>query len=250
MEEGVTPSEDVPVEPTAATAPLRPAGTPVTDHLAIIDEDARAKFGDETLEAIDSAHGDGGLPRMRAYEESPGKNIHGSYTTKMSLDVNYNLVEMPDEILISPTTPHPHMTFAHETGHYIDDWGFGVEGWASEESATMHKWREAVKGSDAFGELNDRKINPDKYVTRIKKDGKTFRLSTPEKYLDYTQQEREVWARSYSQYVAEKSTSSALKSELSTMLSEQKLPLQWQADDFAPIKDAIDEVFKERGWLG
>ena len=65
--------------------------------------------------------------------------------------------------------------------------------------------------------------------------------------LDYN----EMWARSYAQYIALRSEKPLLLRQLSPVsalpVSLHQL-LQWESDDFVPILDAIDALFRRKGW--
>jgi hypothetical protein len=62
----------------------------------------------------------------------------------------------------------------------------------------------------------------------------------------------EIWARSYSQYIALRSRSPELLASLDgfRMRAPTALyyPQQWEDDDFEPIDEAIERLFRRLGW--
>lgn len=63
---------------------------------------------------------------------------------------------------------------------------------------------------------------------------------------------QEIWARSYSQWVAQKSGDGLLLDQLESAVRESgksMLPEQWAAQDFAPVAAEIERLMQEMGWL-
>ena len=60
--------------------------------------------------------------------------------------------------------------------------------------------------------------------------------------------DEELWARSYAQYIAKKSGNQDMNAQLAEM-QESPFPSQWSDDDFAPIMEAIDGIFRAKGWI-
>lgn len=62
----------------------------------------------------------------------------------------------------------------------------------------------------------------------------------------------EVWARSYAQYIVSQSGAPELQLELDAARAPVPgrvyYPLQWADDDFQPIGQAIDTLFRRLGW--
>jgi len=80
------------------------------------------------------------------------------------------------------------------------------------------------------------------------KKGSSILMSFGKERAEYYLSPEELWARSYAQYIAKKSGNKAMLAELAK-LQDDPIPSQWSDDDFIEIEKAIDELFKERGWL-
>jgi hypothetical protein len=68
------------------------------------------------------------------------------------------------------------------------------------------------------------------------------------RYVIYLLQETEVFARSYTQYIAEKSGDATLLAELQ-MAQAMPYPEQWTIQDFAPISAEFDGLLAQQGIL-
>jgi hypothetical protein len=71
--------------------------------------------------------------------------------------------------------------------------------------------------------------------------------SYPE-FIEYSLQDKEIFARAYAQYIAEKSGDVILKEELASKTRSKIFQTQWSEKDFKPISEAIDKLFEEQGW--
>lgn len=67
-------------------------------------------------------------------------------------------------------------------------------------------------------------------------------------HVDYCLEPCELWARSYAQYIATKSSNQILKGELNVRINDL-LAKQWKPDDFTEIEEAFDRLFEKLGWL-
>ena len=72
-----------------------------------------------------------------------------------------------------------------------------------------------------------------------------------ENQVDYLLDAREAWARAYSQYIAEKSGNPVMLKELRAIVESpvEWSVRQWETKDFAPIREAIDTMFRDKGWI-
>src|SRR5204862_8008989 len=138
---------------------------------------------------------------------------------------------------IRPSGDHPVITSAHEAGHFLDHHGIGGAGEFATEAAVRGRppvaeladWLDAVNASDAIRTLRGMGANPN------------------ERYRRYLLDVREIWARSYSQYVAVRSNNQRMLGELARLVQRPVTggtyyPAQWDADDFKPIADAFDRL--------
>jgi hypothetical protein len=70
--------------------------------------------------------------------------------------------------------------------------------------------------------------------------------------MEYLLRPRELWERSYAQYVSFHSGDPALAREIAEIRTRRDLlyiPYLWDDDDFEPIASAIDDHFQELGWI-
>lgn len=122
------------------------------------------------------------------------------------------------------------ITFVHEFGHHVS---LGEEGNFSlnqfqdkiDRSTSLSKWRETVQASDTIKGLTERQ---DK---------------TKNGYDEYLLDDREIFARSYAQWIAVRSGDATLTDQLERNRSNNP-NFQWQDDEFEPIAQALDEHFK------
>lgn len=215
----------------------QPAGTPVSGALKV----SRSKKLDptrEALTAIDQVHGDGPLPEIPV-GTSTARSRLGAYWSSSTGEAK--------KITINVNGDHIRMTTAHEIGHFLDHHGIGAPGkWASERSDLLEVWRIAVKESQAYKTLLSVKPGP---VTIVLEDGRQMSYYRDGKYLRYLQTTRELFARSYAQYVATRSGNAAMRAELDKLVRDQvDIPTQWGDDDFAPIAQAFDKLFAFLEW--
>ena len=216
---------------------LTPNGAPVSNALQAV---GYKKVTANVADAIDRIHGDGRLPVIPVHRMTSRKH-YGVYRsirgTNRSVDIR-----------ISQMGDHKDLTLAHEIGHFIDQQGLPGHGFSSVSSEAMAGWRKAVSESEAIKQLKKVIAGPLSFEV----DGELFKVQ--KKYARYLMKTEEVWARSYAQYIAAKSENTLLKSQLSVLVDKRQHAFidyasQWSAEDFAPISDAIDDLFLEMGWL-
>lgn len=64
--------------------------------------------------------------------------------------------------------------------------------------------------------------------------------------------ERELFARSYAQYIALRSGDHVLLNQLDEVLKEdtvRDIVIQWSVKDFMPVGQAFDILFRKQKWL-
>ncbi|MBU4460304.1 MAG: hypothetical protein KJ579_07035, partial [Verrucomicrobia bacterium] len=199
-------------------------GAPVSDALTISPTGAHGKDLREALIAIDSVHGDGKLPPL-VIDQSAGAGNLGVYVSTWGGE--------PVRIGVRPATKggsHVLMTTAHEVGHFLDQQAFGLSGgkFASEKSPAFAAWRSAVDKSAAVA---------------------TMLQAAPPAQVAYYKSYREMWARSYAQFIAMKSQDQRMLVELSKTLNEYGSWRQWAAGDFAAVAAEIEKILKAEGWM-
>ena len=211
--------------------PPPPVIKPVSDAIRQFDiTKASEKTFREKLGAIDSVHDDGVLPGLTVtHEVSVGSA--GTYNRANDvLALRRNSVRDRELVIV------------HEIGHWIDWKGlpgsrFGYHSAAaSEVGPLLAEWRQAVDHSQAIENIMFKPLyqqNPG--------------------YQNYLLKPRELWARSYSQYIALRSGNEKLLAQVQAIRDGKNnlmLPdAHWTDEDFSPIAEAIDKLFTELGWL-
>jgi SPP1 gp7 family putative phage head morphogenesis protein len=209
--------------PVAVAAPPQTApgsGTPVSDALDVkIRAMAVRSEVLASIAAIGKVHTDGKLPRI-PITAAVGRGAIGVYC--------HNILRKATRIGVRATGPWKHLTTAHEVGHFLDHQSVDIPGvFASEKSAALAKWRDAVKQSAAYQEIA---------------------ALSGEKNQNYFLSRRECFARSYAQWIATRSGDAAMLAELDRVAASTQPWRQWKSDDFAPIASALDAVFAAKGW--
>lgn len=231
--------------PAPAAAPRRmtqPQGTPVSGALRLPGSGKYKPIYAEALTAIDAVHGDGTLDELPIITKS-SMDAYGHY--------RYYRTGKPLEIAINGKGDHHQLTLVHEVGHWLDHQAIGPKGtMASERDPTLDAWRQAVDNSAAVERLRDKRRNPSNHRTEIEVSGRKFTVAPDPQFTGYLLDRRELWARSYSQYIAQRSGNAAM---LAQVIRETDDPMygdrQWSDEDFAPIAAAIDALFRGLGWL-
>ena len=217
--------------PTPAVAPV-PSASPTAISRSLDLPPATTPTGRaiaDAVAAIDQVHDGAALARCDVGEELIA-DAHGYYDPQ---DVQIRVDN-------SPTAPHPRVTMLHETGHYLDHQAIGMAiGNRRIADATWTTWLTAIGQSDAVQNLFDMYRNgtplPNGQVVNIG-------------HLHYLLRPAELWARSYAQFIAQRSGNDAILNELAVMQSET-FSVQWTEADFAAIDQAIEGILREVGWM-
>ena len=217
-------------------------GTPVSEAVETKGIRGLTKEAKAALKAIDEVHGDGVLPKVKVLTRSAVK-FNGAY--------RYNpKTGDPVDIILRRPGDWPSLTLVHETGHFLDHKALGKDGKfaTAEADQQLAKWRTAVEASEAFKRLQE--LRTKDLVEWETPEGEKRSIRISHAHVEYLLNVKELWARSYAQYIAHRSTSADLKAELATSIGFGRIsyPYQWEPEDFEPIADAFDELFKELGW--
>lgn len=182
------------------------------------------------LAEIDKLHSAGNLPKL-AIVNSRSQSFQGQYS--------YRLTGTPVGIKVSTASVNPELTLAHEIGHFIDNQAFTPGKYGSVSNPLFKKWQEAVDNSNATKVLQDELKGS---TSRIKSQRVRY-------YLDTVEQ----WARAYSQWVAVRSQNEVMLQQVRAIVGRENnlvyAASQWSDEDFVPIANAIDDIFKQLGWL-
>ncbi len=146
---------------------------------------------------------------------------------------------------ISKKGDHPELTMAHEFGHYIDREGIGTPGGWSSKLDEIPGWREAITNSQAYKDLQKLK-----QIGNVDVNGNIVKID--KEHVNYLLSDHELFARSFSQYIATKSGDTMMLKQVVVIRSrsaENYSARQWNDADFAPISKMYDDYFKSIGWL-
>lgn len=227
-------------------AALKPAVVrPVGDALEVEPGKSGQPLRD-AVAAIDRVHQDGVLPviPVTPVTHSPLIDRHGQFSKiagQISIEVN-------------PASQSAALTVVHEVGHFLDYSGLGNPGeWASEMPGAMDRWRAAISESRGIQRLRPLlEAGADRTIETLT-DGTVVEYRVKQGYLRYMLRPRELWARSYAQFIAVESADLTLLHQLDDLRSR---PLnrfyygeQWGNEDFLPILASIEAIFCDLGWM-
>lgn len=172
----------------------------------------------------------------------------------------------PMNIGLKASGDTPHMTYAHELGHYFDFEDFGAKGRfstnikgsqygratpidelaAGEYDEIMQPFFDAVLDSPEWRQMRGMVDLPAGETWEVLIDGTdTYRLRPDRTHLRYLMSPHEVWARAYAQFVAVESGNTAMLAELAAAQSSALYPYQWSDEAFEPIRRAMREIFRK-----
>lgn len=224
------------------SAPKPPAVRPVSDALDVEPGEASQPLRD-AIAAISRVHQDGALPVVPVTCASL-MDRHGQFSKtdgKVSIEVN-------------PASRSAALTMVHEVGHLLDYSGLGDPGeWASETPGVMDRWRAAVTNSRGVQRLRPLLESGADVATETLMGGTVVEYPVKQGYLRYVLRPRELWARSYAQFIAVESGDLTLLHQLNGLRSR---PLnrfyygeQWEEEDFLPILASIEAILSDLGWM-
>jgi hypothetical protein len=224
-----------------------PSGVPVGRSFSIsqgIVNDALR----EAIEAVQETHGDGELPTIPIRTVDLGRHSRFRSRGRMVIGRESGL---PVAILIAPNENHRAFTTVHEIGHVLDLCCLADPGaFASNFASQLEPWRRAVARTDSVAEL--RRLADLASVEVIGSDGIPRRFEVDRLFAAELLQLEELWARSYAQYVAMRSTSPRLRESLNALRRRDRdrvyYPLQWEDDEFGTVDEAIEALFRRLQW--
>jgi hypothetical protein len=230
---GAQPPRPNPVPPRPPIT--GPARRPVADALTL-PAGPGGKALSRTHDAIGKVHSVGKLPKI------PTRLTNS--TSGNAAMVVFGPDDVPVGIEVSRLGERPEFSYAHEIGHLLDRSGIPgpAKGWRRGYKSDPHfkEWFETIEASQATKAL----ANIEQHLPPgVKPD---------HRYTGYLLRQKELWARSYAQYIATRSNDPVLREQLDAIRNNPKNPYrfqQWSDEDFEPIAAAIDRMFKALGWL-
>lgn len=196
------------------------------------------------------------IDRIHATRPLPKIPIHNSYNDTVPSAGGF--VSREDEpVAIDINTykdfaPTAILTFVHEIGHFLDLAALGKAGVFATLAGDplLDVWRRAVESTGAVEALRQRKAAGTVIVQTP--DG-PVEMTVGRRHAGYLLALDELWARSYAQYIAENSLDTGLMAALELTrppaVIGQIYPAQWHTEDFSPVRQAIDTLFRGQGWL-
>jgi hypothetical protein len=227
------------VAPIRAT-PKRPFGQPIGSHLDYAGDTDRRLLG-QVASSIDAVHGDGRLVRMSVRLGRLDDGIDGLYE------------DLARQITINPAGPYLRMAMLHEVGHLVDARAFEGHSGSAQRPASIRlalfaAWRAAMIQSRP---VRSYRLIAEDLRQRIARDTASDDDREDLIFIDYLTDVRELWARSYVQYIAIHATDDRLVSEWRQYQGEDAmtgLPQQWDDVEFEPIARSVDHIFRQQGW--
>ena len=160
----------------------------------------------------------------------------------------------PLRIEIAEQAEHPELTTAHELAHYLDDCGFGTfDGWASESEPRLEALRQAWENTVSVRALRTGLETGQLAASLPSGVLVEFPLMSEEREnCRYYLQGRELFARSYAQYLADKSKNRVLLRQVRQRRESVEgrfYHVQWAEGDFRAVAQALDQILEGYGWL-
>lgn len=147
----------------------------------------------------------------------------------------------PEEIRLrvtSATVQEAPLHAAHEFGHYLDyafmGGGFGSFASESFSAPSSVAFREAVERSPTYRRL-----------AGLRSGGRLGSYEYSPRFVRYLMEGRELFARAYAQFVAERSGQEALVQGLRPARQSEDDLRHWKDDEFRPIAEALEAMLRE-----
>jgi len=149
----------------------------------------------------------------------------------------------PYTIQLNPNGSHIELSLIHEVGHFLE-WqaipksGLGQRSFKGDP--LFAAWLQAIRESQNINRLLDLRDAEAKE-------------SSVQKTANYLLDEQELWARSYSQYIAVKMLSPMLLQQIAAenkvITGKIQFRPYWDAADFDAVQSEIDKILQPLGWL-
>ncbi len=222
--------------------PMNPPGPGglAADHFNVAGGNPNLRgIVEDQINAIEQVHGfPAGMPRIPlnigAMKSTTLGELAGTYDILDRTWVGQTIRLNRSALMAEP----PITSTAHEIGHFLDSWGFG-DG-PPHDAIVLNMPRQYLSSTDAMLEWREAVSNTHSYRNLVLAGQK------PDKdYLLYT---KELFARSYEQYIATKTKNKVLLEKIVERRRENP-NLYWDVADFEPVLEAFDRFLKTRGLL-
>ena len=221
---GAVPSGDLNSPSNHPPSRKNPVSQSLETHGAGILESAIIR----ALKAVDFVHDDGDLPTIQASVNPRLKTTLAQYVHRGSIAIG---IEFKPQSEASAA-----FSALEEIGHFIDHQVLGTAGHGfASESPDFEGWRRVVDKTKAVKALK-RSLSSASGPLKVN--------------LTNAARPREIFARSYAQYIAIKSGDPVLQAGLE---ADRKTVLgaliNWKNEDFESIINYFNILFKKKGWL-
>jgi hypothetical protein len=227
--------------PPARALPFSADGTSLA-LIIEVPEDREFRPAQNAIDLISRVHGDGRLPGIGfRVDWELGDDELAAYVS--NTDTGQALF-----FGLHPNMDYDEFAVVHEVGHFLDHWGIGIQS----EFATLtgdpllEGWRKAIYETQAVRSLEALRGEDFAMVgTQVK--------SVSQSLLRYYLNPKEVFARSYAQYIAISSGDIGMLRSLSERIPSRTNPMlydeHWQSNDFELVAEEFDVLFRGLGWL-
>jgi hypothetical protein len=217
-------------QPAPPVSPKRLEET-ISVEKGLLDRKARQEVK-EAISIISGVHGDGVLPQMmvliRRFFSNPTKAGHLTATPSPAA---------APELIVSPDAKDVLWTAIHEIGHLLDNQGLHTPSddrlFASQGQPELKGLMRAIRNTRTYHEILAR---------------------SRQARTDYFVRPQELFARAYTQFIAEESGDARLAARLAAIQEGRMEDLnvwkesQWNPAQFAAIREEMREVLKQLKW--
>jgi hypothetical protein len=202
------------------------------------------------LKMLNSVHGDGALKQLQVVEDVALENDPDG--PGMAAYVRDAYSSEPLELAVNPKARWQEIHIIHEIGHSLDHQVLGHPlVYASDAShENLRGWHKAIEQSELYNDL--RRLQGLEY-TIIRRQGRRVIEPVIPAIIEYYLRPRELFARSYTQYIATTSQDNVLLRQLASLRGTKENELVyndfWNDDDFETIATALEALFLSKGWL-
>jgi hypothetical protein len=159
----------------------------------------------------------------------PDRERHGSFDGSL--------------IVVNRLSATRELALVHEVGHALDRFGIGTEVHVDASTAQhplLRDWQRSVSQSRAVQRLHELRAEMPASGTAAGS------------YIDYILSARELFARSYAQWIALRSGDEELLTDVERIRADRN-PLmtlvQWESDEFDLLADVFDQLMETLGWM-
>lgn len=179
---------------------------------------------------------------------SEGYYKHEIFTNK---DTGELIDRIPTRIKLNTTENlgrTAELTLIHEVGHYLDHTAVGETKDFMGSSPTVGLSNRRERSLPVFNDFLST-VEKTPTMQRIIKKSKEAKRQEEKDYNAYLMTRSEIFARAFTQYVANKSGSGALQAQFKAEQTKRNAKnMYWSDAEFKKLEPVMDKMFKEMGW--